>query len=101
VFNISVSSVVSISNAASSSDEWGSFSTANGQMLRIGDGTYLSPSISSQANIIFAEKMAVQFTVYARWVLEGSDKFTLGYYDVSGYHELFFYYSAGSTRIFI
>jgi hypothetical protein len=84
--NISVSLVATASSSAPlMTDKWAPYQG----ILRIGNGSYVSPNVRSTASLVFAPKVVVQMTYAARWVLGTiDDQFTVSCSDLNGKYHL-------------
>lgn len=56
--------------------------------IKIGSGTRIGPSVNSNATLQFTNAKKVSINVAARWYLGANDRFTMGYADKNGYHDL-------------
>jgi hypothetical protein len=96
--NVSVSMVTGSTAAVpKTTDRWSPFLTSNGPVLRCGNGTYISPGVTTSGSILFGWKRAVQLVVSSHWSLGLNDTFNVGYLDTLGLHPLMGSVVAGTT----
>jgi hypothetical protein len=78
--NVAVNLVNSFATAAwITSERWAPLNS----VLRVGNGTYVSPNVNSVSSLLFDPQSTVKITVAAHWALVALGRLSLGYADAS------------------